>query len=102
MPGGVHLLKLLQVTPDGTVPDNIAKVNIIILQLVTSVVDALCCFFFSFYSSVVEFPLSFSVVNLSFSFFFKHLQELAKLKEENRTLYEELMELRKKIKVRTS
>lgn len=46
MPGGVHLLKLLQVTPDGTVPENIAKVNIIILQLVTSVVDALCCFFF--------------------------------------------------------
>ena len=70
MPGGVHLLKLLQVTPDGTVPENIAKVNIIILQLVTSVVDALCCFFCSFYSSVVEFPLSFSVVNLSFSFSF--------------------------------
>ena len=73
MPGGVHLLKLLRVTPDGTVPDNIAKVNIIILQLVTSVVDAPCCFFFSFYSSVVEFPLSFSVVNLSFSFFFLNI-----------------------------
>ena len=69
MPGGVQLLKLLQVTPDGTVPENIAKVNIIILQHVTSVVEALCCFFFlSFNSSVVEFFLPFSVVNLSFSF----------------------------------
>ena len=70
MPGGVHLLKLLQVTPDGTVPENIAKVNMIILQHVTSVVEALCCFFFflRFNSSVVEFFLPFSVVNLSFSF----------------------------------
>ena len=107
VPGGVQLLKLLQVTPDGTIPENIAKVNIIILQHVTSVVEALCWFFFSFNSSVVEFFLPFSVVNRSFSFslfcfFFLRLQELAKLKEENRTLYEELMELRRKIKVRTS
>ena len=45
VPGGVHVLKLLQVTPDGTIPENIAKVNIIILQHVTSGVEALCWFF---------------------------------------------------------
>lgn len=102
MPGGVHLLKLLQVTPDGTVPDNIAKVNIIILQLVTSVVDALCCFFLVFIALLLSSLCLFLLLTFLFLFFFKHLQELAKLKEENRTLYEELMELRKKIKVRTS
>ena len=31
--GGVNLLKLLEVTPDGSIPENIAKVNNVILQL---------------------------------------------------------------------